>query len=440
MYHTPPDLPTLLARLQIASLNEMQEATLKTFSEQKEIILLSNTGSGKTLAFLLPILSTLEPDKKGTQALIIAPSRELALQIEQVFKTLSTGYKITCCYGGHLRETEEFNLIEAPAVIVGTAGRLADHIRRKSITTSTIRFLVLDEFDKLMELGFHEEIQFIIESMPGLEYRMLISATSTENIPGFVGLSQPAVLNYIQPEPENKIDYKVLRTDDADKINDLFRLLCSIGDRSSIVFCNHRDAVERCSNLLSEKGLDNVWYHGAMDQKEREVALCKFRNGSSNVLVTTDLASRGLDITNIRYIIHYHLPATEDVFVHRSGRTARVDASGSVVLVLSPTENIPAFIQQDFGDMELPEQLTIPAKPAWVTLFFGGGKKNKINKVDIVGFLANKGNLKKEDIGLIEVKDFFSFAAVRRNKVTHVLHAIKDEKVKNQKIKIDIAR
>jgi superfamily II DNA/RNA helicase len=440
MNNTVVDIPNILTRLQIAALNQMQEATLKTFEDQKEIILLSNTGSGKTLAFLIPILSILDSERKGTQALIIAPSRELALQIEQVFKTMSTGYKITCCYGGHLRETEEFNLLEAPAVIVGTAGRLADHIRRGNITTATVRFLVLDEFDKLMELGFHEEIQFIIESMPAVEYRMLISATSAEDIPAFVGLVEPATLNYLEAKPEDKVDYRVLRTRDADKIEDLFKLLCFIGERSSVVFCNHRDAVERCSNLLSEKGLDNVWYHGAMEQKEREVALCKFRNGSSNVLVTTDLASRGLDITNIRYIIHYHLPPTEDVFVHRNGRTARADASGSVVLMLSPSESVPTFIQKDFEEMELPDQFTIPAKPAWATLFFGGGKKNKINKIDIVGFLTNKGNLKKEDIGLIEVKDFFSFAAVRRNKLTHTLHLIKDEKVKNQKIKIDIAR
>jgi superfamily II DNA/RNA helicase len=184
----------------------------------------------------------------------------------------------------------------------------------------------------------------------------------------------------------------------------------------------------------------NVFYHGALEQPERESALCKFRNGTSNVLVTTDLASRGLDIPNIRYIIHYHLPSSEEVFTHRNGRTARMDASGTAILITGPDEQLPRYVSADAEEIQLPETNVVPEKPKWSTLFIAAGKKDKINKVDIVGFLSNRGELKKEDIGLIEVKDFFSFVAVRKTKVNHTLHLIKDQKIKNKKVKIDVAK
>jgi ATP-independent RNA helicase DbpA len=192
--------------------------------------------------------------------------------------------------------------------------------------------------------------------------------------------------------------------------------------------------------MLAEKSIVNVFYHGALEQQERDSALCKFRNGTSNFLVTTDLASRGLDIPNIRYIIHYHLPANEDAFTHRNGRTARMDASGTAILIIGPDETVPVYVPNDAPQIELPEANELPEKPKWSTLFIAAGKKDKVNKVDIVGFLTNKGQLKKEDIGLIEVKDFFSFVAIRKLKVSPVLQLIKNEKIKNKKVKIDVAR
>ena len=175
-------------------------------------------------------------------------------------------------------------------------------------------------------------------------------------------------------------------------------------------------------------------------QQERDAALCKFRNGTANVLVTTDLAARGLDIANIRYIIHYHLPGSEDIFTHRNGRTARMDASGTAILILSPEEKMPAYIKEEAEKIELPETSTLPGKPQWSTLFIAAGKKDKINKIDIVGFLSNKGQLKKEDIGLIEVKDFFSFVAVKKIKISETLRFIKEQKIKNKKVKIAVAK
>jgi superfamily II DNA/RNA helicase len=433
-------LEKVLAGLNIDALNEMQLASLEANKQHDNVILVADTGSGKTLAFLLPLLELFDSENKKTQAIIIVPSRELALQVEQVFKKMSTGFKITCCYGGHLRETEENNLVQPPALIVGTPGRIADHIRRGNITTDSIETLVLDEFDKSLEAGFEEEMSFIIGSLPALKKRILTSATEAVDIPAFIGLHEPVRLNYSTGEITEALAIQTVKSADKDKLDTLFNLICYLGNRSAVVFCNHRESVERTSNMLKEKGIVNVFYHGAMEQQERDSALCKFRNGTSNVLVTTDLASRGLDIPNIRYIIHYHLPATEDVFTHRNGRTARMDASGTAILILSPEERLPSYITTTVTEINLPEEAELPEKPKWSTVFIAAGKKDKVNKIDIVGFLTNKGQLKKEDIGLIEVKDFFSFVAIRKVKMAHTLQLIKNEKIKNKKVKIDIAR
>ena len=418
----------------------MQEASLEANASNDSVVLLADTGSGKTLAFLLPVAQLLKNEKEVCQALIVVSSRELALQIEQVFKKMGTGFKITCCYGGHLRETEENNLKQAPSLIVGTPGRLADHIRRGNIVTSHIETLVLDEFDKSLEQGFEAEMSFIISSLPALKKRILTSATVAVDIPEFVGLKNPVEINFLTGEKSEALAVQTVRSADVDKSKTLFDLICTLGNRSTIVFCNQREFVEQVSQFLKDKGIVNVFYHGAMEQQERDIALCKFRNGSSNLLVTTDLAARGLDIPNIRYIVHYQLPTSQESFIHRNGRTARMEASGTAILLLAPHETIPTYIQPEPTEISISDNAPLPAKPDWTTFYVSAGKKDKVNKIDIVGFLANKGRLKKEDIGLIEVKDFFSFVAVRKSKASATLQLIKEERIKNKKVKIDIAK
>ena len=433
---------SILSILNIEALNEMQQAALDATVQHNNVIILSATGSGKTLAFLLPVLRSLDHAATTTSALIVVPSRELALQIETVFRNMGTGLKVTCCYGGHKREIEENALVQPPALIIGTPGRIGDHLRRGNITADAIQTLVLDEFDKSLELGFRDEIEFILQSLPRLQKRILTSATPAVEIPDFIGATDAETLNFL-PEgdaPSEALALQSVFSPEKDKIQTLFRLLCFLGNRSSIIFCNHREAVERTSELLADKGIINTFYHGAMEQRDREVALAKFRNGSVNFLVTTDLAARGLDIPNIRYIIHYHLPATPEIFTHRNGRTARMDASGTAILILSEAEKLPAYITAPVETVNLPPSETLPEKPKWTTLFIGAGKKDKVNKVDIVGFLSNRGELKREDIGLIEVKDFFSFVAVRKVKASHVLQLIKEQKLKNKKVRIDVAK
>jgi superfamily II DNA/RNA helicase len=419
----------------------MQETAQETILSQPNILLLSPTGSGKTLAFLLPIFQLLQPEINAVQCLILVPSRELAIQIEQVWKKMGTSYKINACYGGHSLETELKNLSNPPAILVGTPGRIADHIDRNSFETKEIKTLVLDEFDKSLQLGFHEQMSFIISRLNTVNKRILVSATSSIEIPKYTRVSNPFVLDFLTDETQNtNLNTKIVLSADKDKLQTLFQLLCTIGTESAIVFCNHRDAAERISDTLNEKGIFSTYYHGGMDQEERERALIQFRNGSVPYLITTDLAARGLDIPEMNHVIHYHLPAKEEEYTHRNGRTARMLATGTAYIVLHETEKRLDYINYQMPVLQLSANAKLPQKPDFQTIYVSGGKKNKLNKIDIVGFFLQKGNLEKTDLGLIEVKDFISFVAIKSNKVRNFLTAIKDQKMKGKKFKIEVAR
>jgi ATP-independent RNA helicase DbpA len=429
----------VLKNLKIVSLNEMQRVAISAASS-KDTVILSPTGSGKTIAFLIPVLSRLDLSKSGIQALILVPSRELALQIEQVFKTMGTGFKVNCFYGGHPVRTEKNNLIQAPSVLIGTPGRIAYHIRHDNFNPEDIHTIVLDEFDKALEFGFEDDMTFIISRMKNVGRRILTSATKMPEIPSFTGLGKSAEVNFLSDS--NSLPDLVIKSvvsDAADKLEALFSLICKIGNRSTLVFCNHREAVDRISGLLWEMGLDHGVFHGGMEQEDREKALLKFRNGSYRFLITTDLASRGLDIPEIEFVVHYQLPHNEEAFLHRNGRTARMNASGTAYVILTEDEK-PSFLKDKTEIEILPEKDIVPENTAWATLYLGAGRKDKINKIDIVGLLMKKGKLEKDELGLIEVQDYASYAGVSRKKIDHVVKLLKNEKIKNKKIKIEISR
>ena len=417
----------------------MQQASLKAGQSGRDVLLLAPTGSGKTLGFLLPLVLNLDPAKKGVQALIVVPSRELALQIEMVFKQMSTGFKVNCCYGGHPVKTEKNNLAQAPAVLIGTPGRLAYHIRHENFDESTIQYLVLDEFDKALEFGFQEDMSYIIHKLLSLKQRYLTSATAMDEIPDFVKINHPVEVNFLKDaEVLPNLQLKKVTSTAEDKLNVLFQLICKIGSKTMLIFCNHRETVDRISDLLIDKDLAHDIFHGGMEQDERERAILKFRNGSIKILITTDLAARGLDIPEVEYIIHYQLPYTEDAFLHRNGRTARMNASGTVYLIMTDDEKYP-FLKTELETESLSGKFSPPKDSEWQTLYVASGKKDKINKIDIVGLLLKKGGLQKEDVGLIEVKDSSSYVAIKRKMVKQVLAKLANERIKNKKIKIEIA-
>ena len=429
----------VLENLKFESLNEIQSAMINADLKASNIVLLAPTGSGKTVAFLLPLLHQLNATATGVQALILVPSRELALQIEQVFRSMGTGFKVNCCYGGHPMKTERNNFSEPPAVLIGTPGRIAAHLRRGSFEPESIHLLVLDEFDKSLELGFSDEMSYIIGLLPKIKKRILTSATQAIEIPEFSGVKNPVTLNYLTEENRPNIVLKAVRATENDKLEILIKLICHLGHEPTLVFCNHREAVDRISEILTEEGVIHDTFHGGLEQDERERALLKFRNGSHQILITTDLAARGLDIPEIKNIIHYQGANTEEGFIHRNGRTARMNAFGTSWLVLAEKESVPDFLSAQPEFVNLPEQIRLPEPPQWITLYIGAGKKDKISKTDIVGFLIQKGNLTKEEIGLITILDNASFVAINRVKARQTVAAIKDEKVKNQKVRIAIS-
>jgi superfamily II DNA/RNA helicase len=431
----------VLGNLKIASLNDMQLAALKASETGGDMVILSPTGSGKTLGFLLPVLNMLDAKRSGVQALIIAPSRELALQIEQVFKMMGTGFKVNCCYGGHDTKVEKNNLEQPPAVLIGTPGRIAFHLRQRNFDTSNIHVLVLDEFDKALEFGFQNEMSLIINQLKHLKRRFLTSATNMTDVPDFTGIKDPLRINFLTGAPVLGLKVKIVISENKeDKLDTLFGLICKIGSRPTLVFCNHREAVERISELLSSKGLIHDVFHGGLEQNERERTLIKFRNGTHRLLITTDLASRGLDIPEIENVIHYQLPVSENAFIHRNGRTARMNSEGTAYLLLAGNETQPPYLKDKPETEELPKKNNLPVNPEWSTLYIAAGKKDKINKMDIVGLLHQKGKLEKDELGLIEVLDFSSYAAVRRNKIQGLISLLKNEKIKNKKVKIEEAR
>ncbi len=378
-----PSKKDILARLDIAALNEMQEAAYAAICKEKNTLLLSPTGSGKTIGFLLPILQGLKENTSGIQCLILVPSRELALQIEQVWKKMGTGFKANSFYGGHDVETEINNLSEPPALLIGTPGRIMDHITRVSFSTDSINTLVLDEFDKSLALGFEEEMSFIISKLHRLQKRILVSATAAVAIPAFTGVQNPAILDFISDNAGSGLELKMVISDEKDKVNTLLQLLCYIGAESTLIFCNHREAAERAAKHLTQHGIDNAFFHGGLEQMEREQTLIRFRNGSVYFLVATDLAARGLDIPSVKHIIHYHLPGTAEEFIHRNGRTARMNAEGTAYLLMHKDEPMPAYITVEPALLALTER-ELPPTPVWTTIYISGGKKDKVNKTDIV--------------------------------------------------------
>ena len=429
--------------LNIESLNGMQKQMLETAQRPHDIILLSPTGSGKTLAFLLPVLQRIDPRAVGVQALVLVPSRELALQIESVLRKIAAGIKIVCCYGGHSVREESKSLAVAPALIVGTPGRIADHLRRGRLSLDTLDTLILDEFDKCLALGFHDEMKEIIAPLKEVKKKILTSATDSESLPAFTALRRPVKLDFLgtkksEETPTARLSLYRIDSPEKDKLDTLLVLLHNLKPGLTLIFCNQRESVDRVQQFLTNQGIIAEAFHGGMEQADRERALCKFRNHSSYICVSTDLAARGLDIPEVKYIIHYHLPVDLESFTHRNGRTARMHAEGEAFMIVGPTEQLPEYARQATA-FRLDPTANLLQTPPMATLHFAAGKKEKISKGDIVGFLTQKGGLTADEIGLIEVKDHYCYVAVARDKAHETLRRLRDEKIKGKKVKISFS-
>ena len=425
-------------------LNPMQEETMHAVLHgNKDVVVLSPTGSGKTLAYLMPLVQLIDPKVDEPQLVVVTPGRELALQSTEVLKSMGTGLRTMACYGGRAAMDEHRVMNKVlPQVIFGTPGRLNDHLDKGNFSAEHVKYLVIDEFDKCLEMGFQDEMGRLIASLPYLERHFLLSATEAEEIPRFVHMGRVETIDYRMDEeqvPERIRIYQV-KSPQKDKLETLAQLLLSLGDESSIVFLNYRDSVERTNEFLRSRGFATSAFHGGLEQHEREDALYKFSNGSANLFVSTDLGARGLDIPDIDNIIHYHLPECEDSYIHRVGRTARWEATGKAFFLLGPSEDIPSYVDAEVEDYEIPSDLPAPAKPRMATIYIGKGKKDKISKGDIVGYLCKIGQLQSSEIGKIDVKDRYAYVAVSRTKLKQVLKLTAGQKIKGIKTVIEEVR
>lgn len=427
------------SRLGIESLNNMQ-TTMASKANATNIVLLSPTGSGKTIAYLLPLLKNIKASTGRVQAVVIAPSRELAVQISKVAQAIAVGLKVTCCYGGHNVTDEENSLSVVPDILVGTPGRLLDHAKRGNVYLQPVRILVLDEFDKSLELGFHEEMRKLIKRMPNISRQILTSATRISDCPDFISLRGAETLCFLSESTvESRINVLRVESDMRDKLETLRTLLYNIEPGKTIIFANHRESAMRIYEYLKKLHLPVGLYHGGLDQIDREKAVQMLNNGTFSIMVTTDLGSRGLDITDVKHIVHYHLPLTEETYTHRNGRTARVDNTGSVYVITGPDEKIPDFISFD-DSLALDSDAECRIRKEYETIFFSAGKKEKISKGDILGFILTKSGIEPSAVGRIDVADHYALVAVDARVAKSVLAAIAREKIKNQKVKISIAR
>lgn len=427
------DQQAILKKLKIAALNPMQEAAQDAIQLTDEVIILSPTGTGKTIAFLLPIIAELDPNKKNIQVLILVPSRELAIQIEQVAKEMGSGYKVNAVYGGRSGYKDRLDLKHPPTILIGTPGRVADHIRRENISARQITTLVLDEFDKSLETGFEKEMKAIVFALPNVTKKILTSATEKVAVPSFVGLRNPSRLDYLD-EVSQQLQLELVHAPIKYSLETLVDLLGHIGAASGIVFCNLKATIQVVSQFLTDRKIPHACFYGGLEQQDRERSLIQFRNGTHRILVATDLAARGIDVPEMDYIIHYELPLKKEEFIHRNGRTARMNSNGTAYLLQREGKALPDFIER-IEPLEISRDKKPPSSH-WNTLHISGGRKDKISKGDIAGLFLKQGNLQKEELGLIEIKQDYAFVAVPKSKTEPLIKLLNNKRLKKKKVRI----
>lgn len=427
-------------RLGIDRLNPMQQRMCGSASPAT--LLLAPTGSGKTVAFTIPMLAAMGKCGRGVRAVVIAPSRELVMQIAGVVRVVATDYKTVAFYGGHPMHEEVKSLSVVPDIIVATPGRLLDHVNRRTVDLADVDVLVLDEYDKSLELGFEDEMRRVCRVMGALKRVILTSATRLDAIPAWLrSASDPEVVDFTDTQAnESKPAPRVhVESPARDKLDTLVDLLCALSpEGKAIVFVNHRDAAQRVYDRLRRDGVPAGLYHGGLDQPARENAVEMLENDTTPVLVSTDLGSRGLDIAGVDSVIHYHLPPSAESWTHRNGRTARQGAPGTVYVITAEGEDIPDYVEWDREWRPAAAPAECPLRQRKATLYLNLGKKEKISRGDVAGFMIAKGGLEPAEVGRIAVRDHCALVAVPRMKARAVIGALAAEKIKGKRVKVSL--
>jgi ATP-dependent RNA helicase DbpA len=427
----------------------IQEQAIPVLLSGQAIAAQAVTGSGKTAAYALPLLQTIRPEAV-LQALVLAPTRELAIQISAEIKSLGSfipQLKVSTFYGGHPFREERASLSHSPHILVATPGRLLDHLQRETLSLKSIKMLVIDEADKMLSLGFEEALTEIMMYAPADRQMAFFSATWPDAVKRLLTYSKNPPIFIKVDAPEQELIWQgAVVTESNRKWEALHKLLLEENATNTLVFSNTRQDVMQTAQWLRKKGWSIEELHGEMQQQDRERALIKFRNGTARLLIATDLASRGLDITGLPLVVQTELPDREETYLHRIGRTGRAGQNGKALIMLSPREaeilgewpeaNIQAWIPEK----DLPTSGASQGQQSEVvTLHLSAGKKEKLSKGDIAGALIQVAGLAPAEVGRIDVLDHFSYVAVPSTKAKEVIKQLNEQKIKGKKVKASVA-
>ncbi|WP_375434360.1 DEAD/DEAH box helicase [uncultured Hymenobacter sp.] len=448
-----PALLQALEELQFTTPTPVQEQVLPLTLDGQDVAGQAPTGSGKTAAYGLGLLQQVDLKNDAVQMIVLVPARELALQVRDALKRLGKflpNLRIAAFYGGHAFREETSSLKQAPHVVVATPGRLLDHFERRTIIPNQLKTLVLDEADKLLELGFQDELVEIVKRLPRRRQTLLFSATMSDKVLELIrkNLTRPRVINLGEDEDRLPESLTLLGHVGPSELKPaaLLHLLRQPETGRALIFCNTREKCAELARFLQGREVSAELLHGKMPQPERDKALLKLRNGSSQVLVATDVAARGLDVTLLDTVVQYDAPDKADSFQHRAGRTARAGAEGTAHLLATPKEQahvqkwpVAASIQwRDMKAPKLPPAAPKAPKPENVTLHVTAGKKDKISAHDLVGAFVNVGGVTREQVGHIEVFDYYSYVAVPRQMAPDVVQRLLGAKVKGKKVRVSL--
>lgn len=445
----PPAQLVNLESMGYSAMTPIQAATLPQALAGADLIGQAKTGSGKTAAFALPLLARLNPRDFGTQALILCPTRELASQVASEIRRLARyqqNIKVVTLCGGQSIGRQIGSLEHGAHVVVGTPGRIKDHLYKETLSLKRIGTLVLDEADRMLEMGFIDDIATIIDKTPPSRQTLLFSATFPDNIQSLSRRFQnaPQRISVESLHADQQISQRFFVCHKSERLPGLVRLLATFQPSSAVVFCNTKVLVRDVCEYLARSGIHARALHGDMEQRDRDQVLIQFKQLSCTILVATDVAARGLDIDDLPAVVNFELPRNAEVYVHRIGRTGRAGKEGLAISLLTESEHYKlqaiGLYQSRELEFEAIDRIHDTSKPlpqpAFVTLCIHGGRKEKVRAGDVLGALTAEAGIDGKAVGKITVTEYSTYVAIARSDADAALGCLLNGKIKGRKFKV----
>ncbi|KLV09537.1 DEAD/DEAH box helicase [Photobacterium aquae] len=449
-----PELVANLATLGYESMTPIQSQSLPPILEGKDVIAQGKTGSGKTAAFGLGLLEHLNVKRFRVQSLVLCPTRELADQVAKEIRKLARSIhniKVLTLCGGMPFGPQIGSLEHGAHIIVGTPGRIEEHVRKGFLSLDDLNLLVLDEADRMLEMGFQDSLDAIVDAAPAKRQTLLFSATYPKQIESVASriMFQPVMVKVESTHDDSSIDQHFYHVDsNEDRMTALRLLLAKHRPESTVVFCNTKIETQDVADELERYGFSAVALHGDLEQRERDQTLVRFANKSTSVLVATDVAARGLDVDALDCVINYHLARDTEVHIHRIGRTGRAGSKGVACSFFSDKEHYKVALLEDYLDKTIEGEALPPMHlldqppmyPHMTTLQISGGKKQKLRPGDILGALTGENGIRGDQVGKINVFDMAAYVAVNSDVAKFALKKIENGKMKGRSFRVRVIR